>query len=217
MALDSYAGLQAAVGNEVNRADLTGVIPDLITRFEARARRELRDWLTSNLLLTNIAGDTVLASTVQEVLSVNYNDGASGAHNFPLDLVSREQYQNLLEQQSAVVNPPGQVCYVDVDQDANTITLRFWPPLGTIANLRVAIVKVLPALSVTQTTNALLRDAPDLYLFGSCAEAAKYLQHDERVSLWVSERDQGFKGLRILAERRKYGGVPRPRAAARVF
>ena len=220
MSLDTYANLQLAVGVELNRSDLTAVIPDFITRAEARFRRELRDWLRTTIALTNVTADTALAATVSDVLSVSYNDGAAGAHNFPLDLVSKEQYQNLMESQSSIRTPAGQVCYVDQDVVAGTTTIRFWPPAGStapIANLKVECVGFLPALSGTQTTNALLRDAPDLYLFGSLVEAASYLAHDERIPVWEDRVKDGMRSLRILTERRLYGGAPRPRQLARVF
>src|SRR5947209_4348530 len=98
--LDSYANLQTAIGTELGRSDLSGVIPDLITRFEVKARRALRDWLRTTLTLTNVTADTVLAATVSDVLSVSRNDGTSGAHNFPLDLISREDYQRWMESES---------------------------------------------------------------------------------------------------------------------
>jgi len=220
VALDTYANLQAAVGTELNRADLSAVIPDLITRFEVRARRELRDWLRTTLTATNVTADYVLPTTVSDVLSVSYHDGTSGAHNFSLDLVSKEAYQGWMDLQSVPVATAGQLAYVDFDADAGTTTLRFWPPAtstGPIANLLIEVVKVLPALSATQTTNALLREAPDAYLNGACAEAAKYLMHDERVALWAQERDTAFRALRILTERRLYGGAPRRRTLSRVF
>jgi hypothetical protein len=219
VALDTYAALQTALGVELNRTDLTGVIPDLITRFEARARRELRDWLRTTITATNVTGDYLLPVTVSDVLSVSYNDGVSGSHNFPLDLLTKEGYQRFLEASPAPAAVSGQAAYVDADIDGGTTTLRFWPPAGAtapIANLKIEVIKVLPALA-TASTNALLREAPDVYLNGSCAEAAKYLSHDERISMWASERDAGFRGLRIQTERRLYGGAPRRRVLPVVF
>lgn len=220
MSLDTYANLQAAVATELNRSDLTGIIPDLITRFEVKARRALRDWLRATLTATNVTADYVLPATVSEVLSVSYNDGTSGAHNFNLDLVSKSDYQVWMERESIPSSTAGQLCYVDWDVNANTVTLRFWPPAtasGPIAKLRIEVVTLLPSLSATQTTNPLLRDAPDLYVNGSCAEAAKFLAHDERIAVWAADRDAGFKELRILTERRLYGGSPRRRELPRIF
>lgn len=220
MSLATYSDLQTAIGTELGRSDLTGVIPDLIVRFEAKARRALRDWYRTTITLTNTTGDVALAATVSDVLSVARNDGTSGAHNFPLDLISREDYQRWMESESIPSATAGQLCYLDLDVSTGLTTLRFWPPAtasGPIANLKVEVVGYLPALSATQTTNALLRDAPDAYLFGSCAEAAKYLQHDERIQVWSADRDQAFKELRIQTERRLYGGAPRRPTLARVF
>jgi len=220
MALTSYTELQAAIGTELNRADLTTVIPDLITRFEVKARRALRDWYRTVLPFTNITADYALPATVQDVKGVSYNDGTSGAHNFNMDLVSKQDYQVWLERESIPSSTAGQLVYPDWDATTGVTTLRFWPPAtstGPIAKISVEVTGFLPALSATQTTNALLRDAPDCYLSGSCAEAAKFLQHDERISVWAADRDAGFKELRILTERRLYGGAPRRRELPRVF
>lgn len=220
MSLATYADLQTAIGNELNRADLASVIPDFVTRFEARARRELRDWLRFTVTATNVTTDYTIAATVAEVLSVNYNDGTSGSHNFQLQLVPKERYQELMDDQSILTSLPGQVAYVDADIDAGTTILRFWPPTGTtspIANLKVEGIKVLPSLSASQTTNALLREAPDLYLHGSLAEAGNYLQHDERIPAWEARVKDGFRMLRIQTERKLYSGEVRSRPVPVVF
>src|SRR5881394_3080749 len=143
MSLDSYANLQLAVGTELNRSDLTGIIPDLIVRFEAKARRALRDWYRTTLTLTNVQGDTALAATVSDVLSVARNDGTGGSHNFPLDIVSREDYQRWLESESAISSTAGQLVYLDLDVTTGLTTLRFWPPAsasGPIPALKVEVV-----------------------------------------------------------------------------
>jgi len=217
MGLATFDELKTAIGTELNRADLTTVIPDLITRFEVKARRALRDWLRTTITATAVSGDYLLPVTVSDVLSVSYNDGTSGAHNFPLEVISKQDYQRFMETQSAVQSIAGQLVYVDADIDAGTTTLRFWPPAGTIANLKIEVLKLLPSLSATQTTNALLREAPDCYISGACAEASKFLQHDERIAVWEKDRDAGFRELRILTERRLYGASPRRVTLPRVF
>lgn len=218
MAIATYADLLSAVASWLNRDDLTSRIPDFVVLFEARAKRDLRDWLRTSITATSVTADYQLPATVSDVLSVSYNDGAAGSHNFTLDLVTKETYQGLMEASSAVQSVAGQVAYVDVDVDGGTTTLRFWPPASVsapIANLKIEAVKVLAALS--GTANALMREAPDLYLYGTLAESAPYLQHDERLPMWQSRADEGFKELRIQTERRLYGGVPRNRQLDRIF
>ena len=220
MALDSYSALQSAVIDWLIKPSLTAQIPDFITLAEVRLRRELKDWLRTNLLATNVTADYQLPATVQDLIGAAYNDGSAGAHNFPIDLIGRTDYQTWMERDAGANTPAGQLAFPDVDVVAGTTTLRFWPPAtvsGPIANLKITVDGYLPALSGSNPTNALLRDAPDAYLFGSCAEAAKYLAHDERITTWAADRDAGFRALRILTERRLAGGTPRRRNLPRVF
>lgn len=220
MSLATYSDLQTAVGAELNRSDLSGVIPDLITRFEAKARRALREWLRTSITATNVTADYALPATVGDVLSVNVNDGINGAHNYAMDLIDKTTYQSFLEAEAFASVTPGQLCYVDFDADAPSTTLRFWPPAtasGPIANLKVEYIKILPALSATQTTNALLREAPDAYVYGALTESAAYLMHDERIPIWEGRVKDALRELRILTERRLYGGAPRRILLPRVF
>lgn len=219
MALDSFTTLQASIASWLARADLTTIIPDFIALFEARARRELRDWLTTTVSLTNLTGDTALAATVDSVLSVAYNDGIGGVRNHPLDLLSFADYHALLEQNSAVRSPTTGV-YPDRDEVAETYTLRFYPPCSAaspIAALAVLCVGYLPALSDSATSNRLLETAPDLYLYGSLAESAPFLQHDERLPMWTDRAAQGVKALQLQTERKRTGANPRPAKLPVVF
>jgi len=221
MPLDgTYNGLQLSVADWLNKGSLTAQIPDFISLAEARLRRELKDWLRTTLFVTNVTGDYTIPATVQDVLGVFYNDGTSGAHNFNLDLINRIDYHVWMERQSTVVSTAGQLCYPDLDVVTGLTTLRFWPPAGPtnpIANLGISVAGYLPALSGSNPTNSLLRDAPDLYLFGALAESAPYLLHDERLPLWEARLAAGVKALRVSSERRLYGGAPRRREFARTF
>src|SRR5947209_14173886 len=150
MALDSYAALQTTVADWLNKASLTAQIPDFITLAEARLRRELKDWLRTTLLATNVTADYALPATVQDVVGVAYNDGAAGAHNFPVDLISDTDYQTWMERNAGAAAPAGQLVFPEVDVVAGTTTLRFWPPAtvtGPIANLKIKVSGYLPALS----------------------------------------------------------------------
>src|SRR5579863_10497735 len=51
MALDNYADLQTAIGNWLNRADLSAAIPDFITIAEAQISRRLQKSLTEGRML----------------------------------------------------------------------------------------------------------------------------------------------------------------------
>lgn len=213
MSVTNYTELLASVASWANRDDLDAtVIPDWIAFFEARARRELRDWLTSTVSLTNLTGDTALAATVEEVISVAYNDGAAGVLNAPLDLLSFEDYHQRMACDSSV-RAPVQGVYLDRDEVADSYTLRFYPPVSAaspLANLAVLAVGVLPSLGASQATNRLLAVAPEAYIKGSLIEGAEYLEHDERIQVWKGEVADIFHGLRLQTERKRTGSYPRP-------
>lgn len=220
MSVTNYTELVASVGSWAARDDLDAtVIPDWIAFFEARARRELRDWLTSTITLSNLTGDTALATTVEEVLSVAYNDGAGGVYNQPLDLLGFEEYHRHMSCDSSV-RTPVQGVYLDRDEVADTYTLRFYPPVDAsspLANLVVLAVGVLPSLGASQPTNRLLAVAPQAYVKGSLIEGAEYLEHDERIPIWKAEVEGIFRGLRLQTERKRMGASPKPISLPVVF
>ena len=216
--ITTYLELQDACANTLDRTDLTARIPEFIAMFEKQARRKLKDWLRTSLSLTNLTGDTALAATVSEVLGVAHNDGANGTNNLPLRIVTYEEYHRFMERDATAGTP--ECVYVDFDADAPSTTLRFWPPIASgspLATLSVEIVKVLPSLSGSQTTNALLREAEDVYLYGSLIQSAPYLKHDERLPMWRDLANEGIRELRIQSERRLYGAQPHPRPQVVVF
>ena len=114
MALDTYANLLITIADWLNKTSLTAQIPDFVTLAEARLRRELKDWLRSTLLVTNVTADYALPGTVQDVVGVAYNDGAAGAHNFPVDLISRTDYQTWMERDAGANTPAGQLAFPDL-------------------------------------------------------------------------------------------------------
>lgn len=216
--ITTYAELQAACANWLDRADLVSRIPEFIALFEGRARRELREWLTTTVSLTNVTGDSTLAATVESVLGVALNDGAGGAYNHPLDLIGFQDYHDRMGGNPAV-RAPVQAVYVEVDEDAETTVLRWYPPVSAaspIDAVSVLAVGYLPSLAVS-ATNRLLDVAPDAYLYGSLVEAAEYLAHDERVPRWEQRTAQALAALKLQTERKRFGGQPRPRRLPVVF
>lgn len=222
MSVTNYTELKASVQNWANRpneAIITAVIPDWIAFFEARVRRELRQWLTGSVAYANVTADKELGATFEVVTSVAYGDGASGSRNRPLDLIDFGEYHRRMECDSSVGQPIKAV-YLDRDEIANTYTLRFYSPVSAaapISNLVVFGEGVLPSLSGSQPTNRLLAVAPDLYVKGALVEGAQFLKDDDRIGIWAGEVERSIKTLNLLQERRRMGGQPRPAPLPVVF
>lgn len=217
MTINSYAALTAAIERWANRDDIASDIPDWITFFEERARRELRGWLTETVHYQNINSDVDVGGTFEEVISAAQADGVGGTYNAPLDIIDFAEYHRRMANDSSVRQPVTAV-YPERDEQDNTYTLHFYPPVSAnspIANLAVIGIGVLPPLQFA-LTNRLFAVAPSLYLKGALIEGAEFLEHDERIPVWQKEVQDGFDALNLQQQRRQ-GGSPRPAPLPVVF
>ncbi|MGH6961377.1 MAG: phage adaptor protein, partial [Dongiaceae bacterium] len=62
-------------------------------------------------------------------------------------------------------------------------------------------------LSGTATTNWLLANAPDVYLFGALTEAAAYLGDDEHLAQWDARYRAAVRQLQDADDRGKWSGA----------
>lgn len=219
MPITNYTELQAAVASWLNRTDLTTDIPNFIALAEANIKRSLGDALHSVFSLTNITTDPyTLPATLEAVEYVARSDGPGGVNNLPLDLLTFEDYRSLMQSNPAVRSPVYGV-YVQHNVSGQETKLYFYPPVSAsnaIANLIIEGALRLQPLA-TASTNPLLADAPDIYLYASLMEAAPFLEHDERIPVWEKRLEKGLKDYKVQIERRRFGGAPRRLKLPRVF
>ena len=64
----------------------------------------------------------------------------------------------------------------------------------------------IPALSDSATTNWLLTNNPDIYLFGALLEAEPYLKNDERLPMWAARLNKALEELKMQGEREMHTG-----------
>jgi hypothetical protein len=64
----------------------------------------------------------------------------------------------------------------------------------------------IPPLSDAAPSNWLIEQAPDAYLFGSLCQAEAYIGHDERVPLWMQQREAAFAGIELADRKYRWGG-----------
>ena len=65
----------------------------------------------------------------------------------------------------------------------------------------------IPALTASNTTNWLLTDAPDLYVYGTCMELQPWLGSDSRIATWAAALEQGVADLKADNASAKHAGV----------
>jgi len=194
MAITNYTELRASVADWLNREDLTAQIPDFITFAEARLNRTLRtrEMLTRRRTLTT-DGFIGLPHDYLETFQLQLPPATTGQPNDPLKYISPDEIGTL-----AAHNITGLTRYYTIIDSAFQLIPA---PSSSGVELTITYYAKVPALSSTQATNWLLTKAPDLYLYATLANAAPYLQNDERIPVWSQLASSAFDELMMDSER----------------
>lgn len=172
MALDTYSALKVSIADWLERADLTARIPDFITLTESRLNRELNiRTIESDASLTGVVGSRFIAlpAGYREALNLWLNrvDGQREVLRATLpELVLADATQS--EPRSWCIDGSNIAFERPCDQ-AYSFTLRM------VGGMQ---------LSDTVTTNTVLANYPDLYLFGALCEAGPFLRDSELFTLF---------------------------------
>lgn len=198
--IEDYAGLKAAIADWLVKTNMTAVIPQLIQLTEARLRRDPRARKLQNTTLSASTGDHTLPSDFRSVESLTH---AGPTFFGPVETTTADQIP-LIKAQLGTTGPPAFAAVLDG-------ILRFAPaPDGTYA-LKFSYWRKLDSLSGTNTTNWLLEEHPDIYLYGALREAAPYLKDDERVPVWQERYESALEELHTLTQDNQFGGTGRRR------
>lgn len=177
MAIATYADLQSAIADWINRADLTTRIPDFIALAEARMMRKLRlRMLETETDYTTVVSSRTLAlpHDYREPLNLWRNIGNSrdGLNFIPASVFTTY----------TVSGPP---LYWSID-GANIALDR---PADQNYSLTFRYIQKL-ALSNAVPTNILLTTYPDAYLTASLAEAYRFLKSYDEAMQWDTKHNQ---------------------------
>ena len=170
-----YDELKATIADFLNREDLTAVIPTFIRLAEARISRDLRHWRQEK------------RSTAQ--LNAQYSE-------IPADFVQPIRFQ-LTDLPTNELKPLSLAQMLQMRGDRNDRTgrpeyyaltagsIELFPTPDAEYNASLVYYGTVPALSASNTTNWLLTQAPDAYLYGSLVHSAPYLKEDSRIAAWA--------------------------------
>lgn len=206
MAFANYSELKAEIADWLNRTDLAAQIPNFITLLEARVNRELR---THDMVKRSTAvvdhGYFVVPNDWLETIALLQ----LGNRPKRLDFVSIEDSFSLREKYGNARGYTVPQIYTQMDGK-----FFLFPEPQANVELELVYRAKIPSLSeglvdgngadISVPTNWLLKKSPDLYLFGSLAEAEPYLKNDERVALWQSKADRILASMQAEAERASY-------------
>jgi hypothetical protein len=186
MALDTYSNLQTAIGNWLDRGDLTSYVTDFIALAEQAIYQTLRVPDMEAALNTTIAGGVITVPADMLELKSVYVDGSPTQ---PLQRVSADFIYHRYPTRSS----EGQPAYI-AREGPNYI----FGPYPDAAYAIKGIYYARPAaLSSGNPSNFLTTTYPSLLLYGSLVEARAFLHDDPRIALW----DQLFRQALLDANR----------------
>jgi len=172
--ISNYSELRVAVVSILQRADLTADVPNMIQLAESQINQRLESRFLEKIgsITTSIGVETVSAPA--DLLSVKN-----------VKLTSVTPYEDI-----EVTTPDS---YRKRSEDRNTARPSLCTAIGTSfyfhplpdAAYTVSIVYQgrITALSDSSTTNNILTFFPDVYLYGTLANAAPYI-NDPRIPVW---------------------------------
>lgn len=201
MAITTNAELNTAVGNWLNRSDLTARIPEFIALCEARLNRDKRllkhpARITQDNAFTISARYTTTPADWWAPISLSLD----GSPPTSLQMISKEE----MDQKRQRLNTAGNPLYYTVVGG----NIEVLPTPNESKTGLLTYIASIPAIA-TASTNWLLTMAPDVYLYGSLVAAEGYVMDDDRMPFWKTQLEEALQELRVSGAREALGSTPR--------
>lgn len=197
MSITTYAELQTAAANWLDRTDLTARIPEFIAMGEAELNRRLRapDMLTKDDAFSITGQYVALPTGIIEV--VRFSISTSPVVN--LEFVPPTVMAQMREGYTASGKP---WAYSVVGGN-----FEFLPTPDATYTASILYYQRLDGLATTDP-NWLLTAHPDIYLFATLVQAEPYLKNDERIMVWRGQLEKALEQLRVMNDRKRTGTTP---------
>jgi len=208
MALDTYANLKTEIENYLNRSDLTSYLDTFLDLAESRMNRDLRlrEMEEADTSITTVSGTQsyTLPTGYLEMRYVVFQ-------TTPYTLLNYMAPPDFFRVYNAGEGSGTPKYYTIV---GSKIYLGDQPDSANV--LELGMFKKPTALSSSSTTNDILTNFPDLYLYSSLAESEPFLMNDERLPVWAGLYKEGVKSANEAAQRGRTSGATLQMSAYRV-
>lgn len=199
MAITTYATLQTATANWLDRTDLSARIPEFIELAEANFNRGVRspDMIVKNDSFSLSSQYNTLPGDTLEIIRIVVDITPT----ITLEYLTPEEISEKRRDLGGTGKP---YYFTVVGGSSNQLEVLKSP--DQTYNSSIVYYTRIPALTDSATTNWLLDSHPDIYLFGALVEAEPYLKNDERFPLWSARLEKALGGLRLQGQRELHGG-----------
>jgi len=195
MAITTYAELQAAIANWLNRDDLKTEVTDFISLGEAQINRDIRHWQAEKRATNTMNSRfTDLPSDVIEVIRLQLDNDYEPLKQIPP--------VRMHEMRAASNDTAGRPCHYSVIDGG----FEVFPTPDDDYTATLYYRAKIPALSDSNPTNWLLSLAPDVYLYASLMASAPFLRDEDRIGVWSTLYLAGVEGVNKQSYSTKHGG-----------
>jgi hypothetical protein len=193
MSISNYNELKTAIASWLARDDLTAFIPDFITLFEASACRELRVRpAETTATITPTSGAAALPADFLAMRRLTW----AGSPNRDLEYVHpawlAQNYPTSAAGMPAIYTIEG-----------GTVKVR------PVSDMPIDLLYRAKTPAVSGALNWLFTNHPDVYLFGSLAEAYMFNKDPENAALWEGRRDKVYLSIKGADFHYREIGAPR--------
>ena len=197
MAISTFAELKTAAANWLDRSDLTDRIPEFIALAEARFNRilRIRDMETVSTAISTTGGTREYSLPTGFVQMKEFHLTTDPLT--PLAYITPEMMTRLW---AGSLSGRPEVFTVIADN------VRLGPSPDAVYTTSMLYYKTFTALSDDATTNDMLTNNPDVYLYGTLLEAEPFIMNDERVQLWAIAFKQAIDDIQNQDNKDRHSG-----------
>ena len=197
MAIGTFAELKTAAANWLDRSDLTSRIPEFITLAEARFNRVLRirDMEVVSTSISTSAGTREYSLPTRFVQMKEFHLTTD-----PLTPLSYITPEMMTRMQAGSSKSKPQVYTIIADN------VRLGPNPDAVYTTSMLYYQAFAALSDAATTNDMLTNNPDVYLYGTLLEAEPFIMNDERVGLWLAAFEKAVGDIQNQDNKDRHSG-----------
>ena len=197
MAIGTFAELKTAASNWLDRSDLTDRIPEFISLAEARFNRVLRirDMEVVSTSISTAAGTREYDLPTRFVQMKEFHLTTDPLT--PLAYITPEMMSRM---QAGSAKSKPQVFTIIADK------VRLGPNPDAVYTTSMLYYQAFAALSDSATTNDMLTNNPDVYLYGTLLEAEPFIMNDERVQLWLAAFEKAVSDIQNQDNKDRHSG-----------
>ena len=197
MAIGTFAQLKTATANWLDRSDLTSRIPEFIVLAEARFNRVLRirDMEAVSTSISTSAGTREYSLPTRFVQMKEFHLTTD-----PLTPLSYITPEMMTRMQAGSSKSKPQVFTIIADN------VRLGPNPDAVYTTSMLYYQAFAALSDAATTNDMLTNNPDVYLYGTLLEAEPFIMNDQRVQLWGMAFKQAIDDIQNQDNKDRHSG-----------